>query len=355
MYDISRDNRSSALNIKELIRLGNDLITAFKFPEQKDDWERYESLVPLNSFLRFVPQIVYNIFIIKNNLKMEPDKFILAEQAKEIYDIVLRMSELFAPHSDFFASYSNGLLEHFGCSLLTAEDVFQEITHYEYEIFCNKIWNYLHIVPGNEIAQGGAVTANTQIGQALKKPQLFSDKNQDLILEALALYDAERYEQAARLLEKAYKNEPDNPDVLYYYARTLYRFNGKKSFAVYLQLIKILDAQPGEKNCVKITTDASTFEQIADPELKRDIIAVQQEMGKFNNANIFIDLWYVEAYWKMGTLYLDRQDYLHGAYEITRALIGGIGDFKPIREQAYQYLTEAYFFLKKYALARYCA
>ncbi|MBN1798881.1 MAG: hypothetical protein JW822_09905 [Spirochaetales bacterium] len=41
-------------------------------------------------------------------------------------------------------------------------------------------------------------------------------------------------------------------------------------------------------------------------------------------------MWFVEAYWKIGTLYLDRKEYLKGAFEITRAreVLGGHRDIK---------------------------
>jgi len=80
-------------------------------------------------------------------------------------------------------------------------------------------------------------------------------------------------------------------------------------------------------------------------------------------AELVLDVWFPEAYWKIGTLHLDRREYRQGAFEICRFL--AIEKHLPSRHhereslhlyaQAPQYLTEARFHLKEFRSARYYA
>jgi tetratricopeptide (TPR) repeat protein len=70
---------------------------------------------------------------------------------------------------------------------------------------------------------------------------------------------------------------------------------------------------------------------------------------------VVVDLWFVDAYWKAGTLHMDRREWERAAFEISRALVGGLAWEPLAEEQALSYLTRAYFELGRHAAARYYA
>jgi hypothetical protein len=355
LYNVTLNKQSAEENIEELIHVGKELIDFFKFPEQDDEWKQFVSLIPMHTYCRFIQQCVYNVLVEKAQLEMAPEDFFLPDHSRELYDLVLKMQELLNPHNQFFITYSRELAAYFGESLHTEDDVFKEVTNYEFLVCADIIHRYIHIDPNDSIEVGDIVNPNSPLGEPLKEPALLSEKYDKNIRESISLYNAGNYEQAAKLLEQAAQDEPSNPFVLYNYARALYRHDREKSYSIYSQLIELLDAQTVTEYYVEIKPHTEILNEIEDKELQQDIIAVQREFKKLNYTKTQIDMWFVEAYWKIGTLHLDRKEYLKAAFEITRGLKGGLGAYKKLKEQAYQYLTEAYFHQKKYALALYCA
>jgi hypothetical protein len=355
LYNVTLNKQSVEKNIEELLRVGNELIDLFKYPEQDDKWNQFVSLIPMHTYCRFIQQYVYNVLVKKAQLAMEPEDFFLPDHSRELYDIVLKMQELLHPYDQFFTTYSRELLAYFGESLCTEADVYKEVTNYEYLVCAHIMHRYIHITPDKSIEAGDIINPNSQLGEPLKEPPVLSQQHDQSIRKSISLYDTGKYEQAAKLLEQAAQDEPSNPFILYHYARALYRCDREKSYSIYSQLIKLLDAQTVTEYYVDIKPHTETVNEIEDKHLRQEIMAVQNEFKKFNYEKIKIDMWFVEAYWKISTLHLDKKEYLRAAFEIMRGLEGGLGSYKKLKEQAYQYLTEAYFHLKKYALAFYCA
>lgn len=161
-------------------------------------------------------------------------------------------------------------------------------------------------------------------------PDKLSDRYENALNASQNLYEKGEFAKAALIWEDAYRDEPDNPFILNAYARTLYKTESsrEKAFQVYRHLLEILDRQTEEGG---------------------------------NNA-VVIDVWFPEAYWKIATIYLDKNEYEKAAFEISRFLIvfktlGNLENeaYRPLLTQALQYLTEAYFALRQDAIARYYA
>lgn len=168
---------------------------------------------------------------------------------------------------------------------------------------------------------GGAVMAAGQpIGAFEPPPAVVSARHQSRVENANKLYDARDYAGALAAIEPAYLDERDNPFLIETYARVLYRMGERaQSFVVYRQLVDLLDAQWSAPDAVTV------------------------------------DLWFVDAYWKAGTLHMDRREWQRAAFEISRALVGGLAWAPLAEDQALSYLTKAYFELGRHEEARYYA
>ncbi len=154
------------------------------------------------------------------------------------------------------------------------------------------------------------------IGTCEAFPKVMSVKWQKEIVSSQNYYNAGEYNKAADMLAEALKDEPDNPFILEAYGRALYKNENRKneSLAMYEKLMTIIDGQFKSEN-------------FFDPE-------------KYVNVN----MWFSEAYWKIGTLYLDVQEWKKAALNIQCALLVISKASSPrIWEQALAYLTEAYF------------
>jgi tetratricopeptide (TPR) repeat protein len=171
-------------------------------------------------------------------------------------------------------------------------------------------------------AAGSAVSAGRPIGDIEPLPAVVSDRHQAALVDAEKAYASQNYVAALAVLEPAYRDEPTNPFVLEAYGRALYRQREReRAFTVYRELVDQLDAE--------WATD--------DPRV------------------VTIDLWFVDAYWKVGTLHMDREEWQRAAFEISRALAGGFMWERLAVDQALSYLTKAYAELDRRDIARYYA
>ena len=158
-------------------------------------------------------------------------------------------------------------------------------------------------------------TTKVRIGETIGKidqqPEILSKSFDSEIKRSYQFYRNGHFEQAYTVLETAIMLEPSNPFVMEAYARALYQTKDKKdkSFEVYKKLITMLDSTNNN-----------------------------------SSANLAIDMWFREAYWKLGTLYMDRKDWKKAQYEINRFL-ASIQELTGtvVYSQALEYLTECYF------------
>jgi tetratricopeptide (TPR) repeat protein len=168
-------------------------------------------------------------------------------------------------------------------------------------------------------------------------PSRLSDKHHESIMKAKELYSKKQYGETAALLNPASRDEPDNVFILNELARALFRveesrkesIEKRQSFDMYRKLISLLD---------------------------RQLCEAASGSGK---RIVPVDMWFVEAYWKLGNLYMDRGEYEKAVYEITRGIIVGFKSLNlkepTILDQAYSYLCEAYFHLGNFTFAKFFA
>ncbi|MBI4489195.1 MAG: hypothetical protein HY694_08930 [Deltaproteobacteria bacterium] len=180
-----------------------------------------------------------------------------------------------------------------------------------------------HLTGRPDLSPGRWVEPGEWLGKVQEAPPKLSEKHHETILRAESQYAGKKYAETRRLIEPVYNEEPYNRFVLELYARTLFWLNERsQSFKIYLELMRSLDA-----------------------EVPKDTVNV--------------DLWFIDAYWKLGILYLDFGEYSKAAFEISRFLHGGFmtGFVRnpAALEMALGYLTEAYFHLKNREVARYYA
>ena len=151
---------------------------------------------------------------------------------------------------------------------------------------------------------------------------MLSDGYQQALVEAQKLHLAREYGAAVAVLEPAYRGEPTNPFVIEAYARALYyQRERERAFPIYRKLVDVLDA--------KWNTDASTA--------------------------VTIDVWFADAYWKVGTLHMDRAEWDRATFEICRALAVPFMWERLAEDQALSYLITAYHRLGRQDVARYYA
>jgi tetratricopeptide (TPR) repeat protein len=161
------------------------------------------------------------------------------------------------------------------------------------------------------------------MGEVQPLPSIQSARHQKEIDESRRLYNEGKYIEAAKAVQAALKDEPENQFLLECYARALYRTDTYRSasYEFYKRLISSLDSKADEKT------------------------------------TIHLDSWFMEAYWKYGTLLMDIGDWERAAFEISRALAISFmhNNAQPFVPQAYSYLTKAYFHMMRYDVAKYYA
>ncbi len=170
--------------------------------------------------------------------------------------------------------------------------------------------DFLHATMRPELdttfVQMGAV-----VGEISELPKVLSYSFDLAIKESQDFYKDGDFTRAARVLNEAVELEPTNSFVLEPHARALYQAKNAKgqSFRVYKRLVSLLDS-----------------------------------LNKSNPEFVAIDMWFREAYWKLGTLYMDQGEWNKAQFEINRFLMS-IQELKGsvIYNQGLKYLTECYF------------
>lgn len=174
-----------------------------------------------------------------------------------------------------------------------------------------KYFEFIHI--DSKVQEGDNVIQGQSFGTVSKYPDTLSSKFSDELELSKQAYSRGEFMKAASYLDIAYRKESSNPFVLESYARALYQLDKKRedSYRVYSQLIEQLDK-------------------------------------KYNSVDsvVVVDLWFREAYWKLGTLHMDYGNWNGAIYEIGR-FVGSIQNEKGsyIYEQAMSYLTECAYML----------
>ena len=161
-------------------------------------------------------------------------------------------------------------------------------------------------------------------GQAVRivhetpRPARRSAGHHEALTRAERLYEQRQFVEVIARLEPLAADEPTNPFILDLYARALFWTDDRpRSFDVYRDVVRLVDA------------------------------AAEAPAGV-----VPIDRRFVDAYWKLGLLHLDRGEWERAAFEISRALASGLFDQKAL-DMALSYLTEAYFHLDDTTVARY--
>jgi hypothetical protein len=146
------------------------------------------------------------------------------------------------------------------------------------------------------------------------------------VAESERAYTDGKYTEAAEAVAEAAKQEPADPTVLYCYARALYRGDETRelSFPVYQRLIALLDTYGRESPHV-----------------------------------VTVYLPFLEAYFKLATLQLDKQQWAAASYNLSRTAAAlqtmpeAAAQNAPLREQVLQYQTECFANLHNLELCRY--
>jgi tetratricopeptide (TPR) repeat protein len=172
---------------------------------------------------------------------------------------------------------------------------------------------FLHTQPGMPLKEGQTVNPGDPIATVAPHPAKRSAKFEKQLEQSIQLYSKGSFAQAAEVLQKAVTQEPDNPFLLEAYARALYQIDDRKpeSYRVYKKLVSQLDAQSASPTALTL------------------------------------DTWFMEAYWKLGTLHMDNGHWNAALLEIGKfMLMASTMKDQPIYEQALSYLTECAFELK---------
>lgn len=190
----------------------------------------------------------------------------------------------------------------------------------DYKPIIKENFEFKSIVFGNVISvveDNQSVLEKETIGTIAPYPETFTESFDQQLNISKSLYAQGHFLIAYQTLEKARSSEPNNPFILNESARAAYMVDSLKttSLKLYKELITILDEEGAEE------TDGES---------------------------IYINIWFTEAYWKIGTLYMDVDNFSDATYEIQRALVSLYNRGSPqIFEQIYSFLAKSYYKLDK--------
>jgi tetratricopeptide (TPR) repeat protein len=179
----------------------------------------------------------------------------------------------------------------------------------------------VHLTPREDLTEETQVVRGELLGTVQRPPARLSERFHEDIQAAEELYSKQKVEDARVIMEKVQQHEPDNVFVLELFARILFRLDlREQSFQTYRRLMQIVEKQH------------------ASPD-----------------AGIIIDVWFTDAYWKLGILFLDRKEYALAAMEISKALASRAWRNSATYDQALSYLVEAFYFMRNYDVCKYYA
>lgn len=193
-------------------------------------------------------------------------------------------------------------------STITAEGYAKEAEKYDYQDpLAGAHVVYTHLIaerkPGQSISEG------EKLGRVQELPDIVSQVGGDYI-KGREFYNAGKFKEASAIFETLYQKYPDNMFVLFQYARANYMFDREKSFKLYKKLIDKINNYPLE----------SVHDHV-------------------------VDVWFIEANWKLATLYLDKEDYPNAILEMMKFYSAAdLNDNPLLKEQLLSYLTEAYYY-----------
>ncbi|MCW7507470.1 hypothetical protein ND816_06475 [Leptospira levettii] len=169
---------------------------------------------------------------------------------------------------------------------------------------------------------GDRLEAGQIAGTMSALPEVVSPLFESQYRKAEQLYAEKKFDEVITILEPTVKVEKRNPFLWNLYARALYAAKRKKeSFLAYQTLLSINDAD-------------ETYNEDGSPNL------------------VIIDVWFLEAYWKISSIYLDQGEYAKSIFYNRKML-----DIVTFANKQYDpnnmiynvtalsYLAEAYYFL----------
>ena len=199
---------------------------------------------------------------------------------------------------------------------------------------------YRNVIADEAIKAGKTFAANTSLGKLRPRPRPMTP-NDDLFQQGQELYAKKDYAGAVKIFLQVYKLDAKNPFVINALSRTYYNMEGQGSRSIngYLELMSIIEAGYFDSEKYSVTIRLSKNKP---------------------QAKLVIDPWFIEAYWKLGTLYLDYQEYEKSVFEMSKIYYYEFHAGIELREaeqqmakQLFGYLAEAHFHLKNKAANNY--
>lgn len=172
----------------------------------------------------------------------------------------------------------------------------------------------VHVDFDTALHVGNAVKPGQIIGYEQDRPLVRSARFGMKLIASEEAYDAGQYAVAAKLLAEAARTEPNNPFITYQLARCLYRLEDREHvYPLYVNLVAQLDKAVPAADSV-----------------------------------LTVDAWFVEAYWKLATLYLDLEEWPGAIRSMSQFMAAANPQYyenTPLHEQLLGYLTESFYHL----------
>lgn len=175
-----------------------------------------------------------------------------------------------------------------------------------------------HVVPAPGVERGTHVRAMDHLGNVAPRPDTVSETHQAVVEEADSLYLDGAYDRCVDRLRPVHESEPENLFVLERLGRCMYRSPRWRtaSYTVYHNLLARINA------------------------------------AKSEDADVAVDVWFVDAYWKVGILHFEREEWEEAIFDMTLVLPVLEAHPEAYRE-ALVHLTEAYYESDQLPQARY--